>query len=76
MWESIAVEISGGSRIEGRGMGRDWAECEDVCEDEAVGVYRDGRTGGKYRWKKIVCRTPAVEVLLVFSSSPQGGTSG
>jgi hypothetical protein len=35
--ESIAVEISGGSRIDGRGMGKDCAERDDVCEDEAVG---------------------------------------
>ena len=45
--ESMAVEISGGSRIEGRVMGRDCcAVC--VCEDAvAVGVYKDGRMGGK-----------------------------
>lgn len=35
--ESIAVEISGGSRMDGRGMGKDCAEREDVWEDEAVG---------------------------------------
>ena len=50
VWESIAVEISGGSRIEGRVIGRD---CCDVCvwedseEEVAVGVYKDGRMGGK-----------------------------
>lgn len=43
----MAVEISGGSRIAGSGMGKDWIECEDECEDEAVGVYNDGRMGGK-----------------------------
>lgn len=48
MWESMAVEISGGSRIEGSGMGNDCAVCDDVlCEDEAVGEYSVGRMGGK-----------------------------
>jgi hypothetical protein len=49
--ESIAVEISGGSRMEGRVMGSDCCECEDVCVwdecEDAVGVYKDGRMGGK-----------------------------
>ena len=48
--ESMAVEISGGSRIEGRVMGRECCECEDVCvceREDAVGVYREGRIGGK-----------------------------
>ena len=49
--ESTAVEISGGSRIAGRVIGRDCCECEDVCvceeRDDALGVYKDGRIGGK-----------------------------
>ena len=52
--ESMAVEISGGSRIDGSGMGSDCAEREDVCDDDAVGEYSVGRMGGKYRWKNIV----------------------
>lgn len=35
--ESMAVEISGGSRMDGRGMGRVCAEWDPVCEDDAVG---------------------------------------
>lgn len=56
----MAVEISGGSRICGSGMGRDGDEDEDddVEAEAAVRLKRAGRTGGKYRWKKIVCRTP------------------
>ena len=38
VWESMAAEISGGSRIAGRGMGSDWADEEWEWEEEAVGV--------------------------------------
>lgn len=38
VWESIAVDISGGSRIAGRGKGSDCVEYDDVCEEDAVGV--------------------------------------
>jgi hypothetical protein len=43
--ESIAAEISGGSSIAGSGSGRVCAE--DEWEDDAVGVYSDGRMEGK-----------------------------
>jgi len=34
----MAAEISGGSRMAGRGMGRDWVEWDDGCEEDAVEV--------------------------------------
>ena len=39
-------------------MGRDWTDCDEVWEEDAVGVYSEGRMDGKYRWKKIVWRMP------------------
>lgn len=57
----MAVEISGGSRICGRGIGKEWdddIDVEVVDEVEAAGVKSVGLTGGKYLWKKIVWRTP------------------
>lgn len=38
-----------------------------LYETAEEGVYKDGRMEGKYRWKKIVCRTPA-KLLLVSCS--------
>ncbi len=43
----MAADMSGGSRIAGRGIARDWTEEECEWEEEALGVYREGRMEGK-----------------------------
>ena len=58
---SIAAAISGGSRIQGSGIGSDVSVVLAVrgvgaLDDE--GAYSEGRIEGKYRWKKMVCKMP------------------
>lgn len=57
----MAAEMSGGSRIAGSGTESDW---DDLDKEDIVGVYSDGRIEGKYRWKKMVWRTPKNEEVI------------
>ena len=59
----MSESISGGSRIAGRGIERGGLlDGLRAAWDVEEGGKSEGRIDGKYRWKKIVCSTPVVQL--------------